>query len=337
MNEKKSFSKSTNLPLLKTLKSETPLNQEDIDFIEKQRNEITDILKGKSDTFLLIIGPCSIHNIEGIKEYAEKLKKLSTAISVKFKIVMRAHLEKPRTISGWKGFIIDPLLNNSYDIDSGIRQSRELLLYLTKKRIPLATEFLDPMICPFIEEFISLGAIGARTVESPLQRQMASSLDIPMIFKNSTNGSVDIAINGILAAREPQHSLTIDEDNRLTIQHTKGNKNSFLALRGSWNNSNYNEETIQYSVKKLSLKKLCNNILVDCAHGNCSKSTKTQALILKDILSNHSPHIKGLMVESYLEEGSSGESTPSPSKSITDPCLGWDTTEKIILEAYLQN
>ncbi|MFP4001878.1 MAG: 3-deoxy-7-phosphoheptulonate synthase [Thermoplasmata archaeon] len=327
------------------LKGKLPISEGMRKTVENGRNEIKDILEKKSGKKVIITGPCSIHDIDEAKEYADRIKELSEKVNDKFLLVMRVYLEKPRTTIGWKGMINDPYLNDSYDINAGLHEGRRLLAYAAEIGVPTGTEFLGSVTPQYIDDLISWAAIGARTTESQPHREMASGLSVPVGFKNDTKGNVKIAINGIKAARHPHSFRGINQNGEICIVDTKGNDHCHVVLRGGKNGSgyapNYDSVSIERTLDLLQKEELPENIMVDCSHGNSGKDHKKQPQVFRHVvqqIKDGNESIIGLMLESNLKEGNQSlPEDPSELKrgvSITDACIGWDTTENLIMDAY---
>lgn len=314
-----------------------PTNELQKEFIKKSRDQINNILNDNDPRILLIVGPCSIHNPKSALEYAKKLQSLAIDVADTFLIVMRVYLEKPRTKSGWKGLVYDPHMDGSYDIENGLYQSRKLLIDLTDLKIPAATEFLDPSVQHYFNDLISWGCIGARTAESQTHRQLASSLNLPISFKNGTNGNVDIAVNGIISASLPHTFLGTNEQGLISVIKTKGNPSCHVTLRGSYKKPNYDPESICKALSDLEKAKLPKRLLVDCSHGNSDRNPQKQCVVFQSIIHQiieGNKNIKGMILESELHSGN--QSIPADlSKlqygvSVTDPCIDFQTTETLI-------
>ena len=324
------------------LKKEYKVSEKILKFVEKTRKEIVDILDNKIRKKIIIVGPCSIHNIEQAKEYGLKLKEISDKVSDKILIIMRVYFEKPRTTVGWKGLINDPDLNNTFNINKGLRMARELLLFLNDNEIPCGYEILDTFTPQYIGELISWGAIGARTTESQVHRQLVSGLSMPVGFKNNSSGDYDIAAQAIISANHPHCFYGINEEGQASIVRTNGNKNCHVILRGSKYGTNYriNEVNAVKDVLLLSDVKL--NIMVDCSHGNSGKDYTKQPKVfhyLINELNKNYNFIIGMMLESNLKEGKQklifGEKDKLEwGKSITDSCIDIETTDELILCLY---
>lgn len=325
------------LPAPAEIKQQLPISTEQLQFINRARQQIANILDGNDNRLLLIVGPCSIHDSEAALDFARKLQKLAAEVSDTFYIVMRTYFEKPRTTLGWKGMVYDPGLNGSNDIAAGLRHSRHLLLNLADMQLPAATEFLDPAVPRYIGDLISWACIGARTAESQIHRQFASGLPMPVAFKNNTSGNIDIAVKGVLAASSPHSFFGIDDSGRLSIVHTTGNPYAHIALRGGEHRPNFNEESVGYAAQQLAKHRLRQRIIIDCSHDNSSRCHENQkdvfsAVIRQSLAGNGA--IRGLALESHLNGGSQ-EMTIDPSRlryavSLTDPCLDWASTEALI-------
>lgn len=319
------------------LKTRCPLRTEQKMFIEKSRQEIIQILDGHDSRQLLIVGPCSIHDLEAVKEYAMKLKRLSAEVSDHFLIVMRAYFEKPRTVLGWKGFLYDPLLDNSNDIEKGLLLTRQFLLELVELEIPAAAEFLEPASSSYFDDLIAWGCIGARTCSSQTHRQMASGLPMPIAFKNTTEGNVDAAIHGIISCAQNHGYMGINPEGKISILQTKGNRQGHLVLRGSDSATNYDADSIAEALKILKKYHLPLRLLIDCSHGNSNRSYEQQTLVFQSVIEQilqGNEAIRGVLLESHLNPGNqpmSGQATQLKyAVSLTDPCLDWTTTEELI-------
>jgi len=308
-------------------------SQEDSEFITSSRQTIEDILQGKDKRLLVIVGPCSMHDYHSAIEYANMLKYEITN-SPNLYIVMRVYFEKPRSRVGWKGFIYDPDLNDSFDINKGLELARKLLLEITKIQIPIGCEFLDTITPQYLSDLVSWGAIGARTSESQIHRQLASGLSMPIGFKNLTSGDYDKAIDGIMSAMYPHNFLGISDQGKATHIITKGNKNSHLILRGG-DQPNYDEEDIIKITKALEKEKINSGIIIDCSHGNSQKEYNRQLAVA--IYVNRLRHlnkypIRGIMLESNIEKGNQKISeNMKKGVSITDACIDFDTTRVLLM------
>ena len=309
-------------------------------FVAESRDAIKEIIFGKDRRLLVVIGPCSIHDLKAGREYAKKLAKLAKEVDDRMLIVMRVYFEKPRTTVGWKGLIMDPKLDGTSDIPEGLRIARRFLLDIIELGLPTATELLDPITPQYIADLISWSAIGARTTESQTHRQMASGLSMPLGFKNGTDGGLTVAINAIKAASQPQTFLGIDNEGRANALSTKGNPHCHVVLRGGSNGPNYNAEDVAHVRKQLEAAQLTPAIMTDCSHANSCKDPSRQPEVFEEIVRQSliDPRVIGAMVESNL--GFGNQSFPQPiddlkyGVSITDACIDWETTEKMIRKGY---
>jgi len=326
------------LPTPRKLKREYPLADEQERFLAASRQTIQDILSGKDRRLAVIAGPCSIHDIASALEYAKRLKELSEQVKDHCFLVMRAFAEKPRTVTGWKGLLYDPFLDGSNDIATGLYWTRELLRELAYLEVPVATEFLDPLAAPFFDDLVSWGFIGARTCASQVHRQLASLLPMPVGFKNSVDGNIDLAVQGVIAARTPHSFLHLDDDGMLVIAQSDGNPSAHIALRGGTDAHNYDAASIDLAAGKLRLAGVKNRLLIDCSHGNSQKEYLRQKEVFTAVLDQvHSgrQEIAGMMLESHIEAGNQFFSeNPAELKStlsLTDPCIDWASTEELVL------
>ena len=300
--------------------------------IKQTRSRIHDILHGKDDRLLVIIGPCSIHDPAAALDYARRLKPLREKYADTLEIVMRVYFEKPRTTVGWKGLINDPYLDESYRIDEGLRIARQLLLEINRQDMPAGSEFLDVISPQYIGDLISWGAIGARTTESQVHRELASGLSAPIGFKNGTDGNIKIATDAIQAAARGHHFLSVHKNGQVAIVQTNGNKDCHVILRGG-KTPNYDAASVAAAVKELEAAKLTPRLMVDCSHANSSKQHEKQLEVARDIgqqMAAGSKSVFGVMIESHIEAGAQ-KFTPGKDdvnklaygQSITDACLGW--------------
>lgn len=307
--------------------------------IAKTRKTIHHILHGQDDRLLVIIGPCSIHDPAAALDYARRLKPLRDKYADTLEIVMRVYFEKPRTTVGWKGLINDPYLDESYRIDEGLRIARQLLIEINRAGLPAASEFLDVISPQYIGDLISWGAIGARTTESQVHRELASGLSAPIGFKNGTDGNIKIATDAIQAAARGHHFLSVHKNGQVAIVQTQGNKDCHVILRGG-KAPNYDAESVAAACKELEAAKLPATLMVDFSHANSSKQHKKQVDVARDIadqVSGGSRQVFGVMVESHIHEGAQ-KFTPGKDdvaaleygKSITDACIGWDDSEQVL-------
>jgi 3-deoxy-7-phosphoheptulonate synthase len=307
--------------------------------ITDTRRNIHDIMAGKDDRLLVIIGPCSIHDPGAALDYARRLKEARSRYSGTLEIVMRVYFEKPRTTVGWKGLINDPYLDESFRIDEGLRIARQLLIEINRLGLPAGSEFLDVISPQYIGDLISWGAIGARTTESQVHRELASGLSAPIGFKNGTDGNIRIATDAIQAAARGHHFLSVHKNGQVAIVQTNGNKDCHLILRGG-KVPNYDAPSVNAACKELEASKLPATLMVDCSHANSSKQHEKQIDVARDVASQiakGSHCVFGVMVESHLNSGaqkfSPGKDDPAAleyGKSITDACLGWGDSLQVL-------
>jgi len=325
----------------KVLKTELAITPASHKTVIEGRETIKNILAGRDQRVLVVVGPCSIHDRKSALEYANRLKNLSDKVADRLLLVMRVYFEKPRTTIGWKGLINDPYLNDSFDIATGLRLAREILLEIGELELPAATELLEPITPQYIADLLTLASIGARTTESPTHRQMASGLSMPVGYKNGTDGSLQVAIEAMLAARTPHAFLGIDGDGHTCIVNTKGNPWGYLILRGGRSGPNYSPEHMKVTTEKLDAAGLSPRFSVDCSHANSDKDYRKQSLVWRDVIAQRAAgndRIIGLMLESNLLPGNQKLPTDLSllhyGVSITDGCIGWDETESLILDAH---
>ena len=306
--------------------------------IIKARNQIKNILNKSDNKFMIVVGPCSIHDVDAAKEYATRLKNLSSSLSGNCLVIMRVYFEKPRTVIGWKGLINDPDLDGSFKINKGIRIARKLLIDLAEMEIPCGHEFLDLVSPQYVSDLISWGAIGARTTESQSHRELASGLSCPVGFKNGTDGSLQIAIDAMNAARHSHSFLSVTKEGKSAIFNTAGNDDCHIIHRGGNNKSNYGSDDVKNSVRILEQNGMKPNIMIDASHANSNKDFKMQSKVVDDVknqLLSGEKNIIGIMLESNLVEGNQKINSRDKlryGQSITDSCIGWEETENIILD-----
>jgi 3-deoxy-7-phosphoheptulonate synthase len=316
------------------LKKELPLTDESFNTIVNGREAIRSVLERRDPRLLVITGPCSIHDPAAALDYARRLAALNEPVKDRLLMVMRVYFEKPRTTVGWKGFINDPHLDDSCDMDCGLRAARRLMLDITALGLPVATEFLDPIIPQYTADLVSWAAIGARTIESQTHREMTSGLSMPVGLKNGTNGNVQSAVDALLACRTPHSFLGIDQDGRSSIVKTRGNPDTHLVLRGGGGKTNYHAGEVAAAAEKLRAAGLPEIIMVDCSHANSGKIPARQADVWKELLEQRTQPdcpVIGAMLESFIEEGTQPISADLKyGQSITDPCIDWATTEKLL-------
>ncbi len=331
---------NTALPAPQDLVREIPRTERHAEYVAGARGEIERILTGQDSRFLVIVGPCSIHDLDAGREYADRLAALAEDVKDRLLIVMRVYFEKPRTTVGWKGLIMDPHLDGTNDIPEGLRLARTFLRDVLDRGLPTATEMLDPITPQYIADLTCWSAIGARTVESQTHRQMASGLSMPVGFKNCTSGAVLPAINGIKAATQPQTFLGISEDGRASVVNTTGNTASHLILRGGDDGSNHDAESVEAALAALKKNGLPEVLMIDASHANCGKDCRRMPDTFRQIVRQRVTGTRGIigaMLESNLVAGaqSLGKSrkTLVHGQSITDQCMDWETTQEVIWEA----
>ncbi|MCE0812977.1 MULTISPECIES: 3-deoxy-7-phosphoheptulonate synthase AroH [Buttiauxella] len=311
------------------------VSQEVAQNVTASRRRIEKILNGEDNRLLVIVGPCSIHDLDAAMDYARRLQTAREKHQHRLEIVMRTYFEKPRTVVGWKGLISDPDLNGSYRVNHGIEQARRLLLQVNELGVPTATEFLDMVIGQYIADLISWGAIGARTTESQIHREMASALSCPVGFKNGTDGNTRIAVDAIRAARASHMFLSPDKHGQMTIYQTSGNPYGHIIMRGG-KQPNYHAADIAAACDSLHEFDLPEQLVIDFSHGNCQKQHRRQLEVCEDVcnqIRNGSRAIAGVMAESFIREGTQKIVAGQPlvyGQSITDPCLNWEDTETLL-------
>jgi 3-deoxy-7-phosphoheptulonate synthase len=322
------------------VKSRLPLTELAEQTVAKHRQELEQILDFQDRRKFIVVGPCSIHDPEAAIAYSEKLKDLAEKVKDNLLLIMRVYFEKPRTTVGWKGFINDPDMDDSFHVENGLLIARSLLLKITELGLPTGTEALDPIIPQYISELITWSAIGARTTESQTHREMASGLSMPVGFKNGTDGNIQVALNALQSARNPHNFLGINQNGQVSVFQTKGNAYGHVILRGG-NQPNFDPENVKLVEEKLKQADLSPRIVIDCSHGNTNKDYKLQPAVLESVIQqivDGNTSIVGMMLESNLYEGNQ----PIADKreklkygvSVTDKCIGWEETEKIILAAH---
>lgn len=324
----------------KYLKAEEVISDAAMTTVAEAREIIKRILTGDDSRMMVVVGPCSIHDPVGAMEYAHKLRDLASKVADRLFVIMRVYFEKPRTTVGWKGLINDPLLNDTFDIATGLRMARRLLLEVASMGLPAATELLEPITPQYIADLISMTAIGARTTESPTHRQMASGLSMPVGYKNGTDGSLQVAIDAMQASLHPHSFLGIDNDGRTCIVNTTGNPWGFLILRGGRSGPNHDPASLREASERLVQAKLRPSLMVDCSHANSNKDFRRQSIAWNDCIQQRidgNRNLTGLMLESNLLPGNQSLANPRQltyGVSITDGCIGWDETEQLILAAH---
>lgn len=323
------------------LKADITMTQTAADTVAGGRQAVLDILQRKDPRLLVVAGPCSIHDADAAFDYAERLKALSEELKDRIFIIMRTYFEKPRTTVGWKGLISDPFLDGSHDVSAGLRKAREILLRIAEIGLPTGTELLDPIVPQYIADLISWASIGARTSESQKHREMASGLSMPIGFKNSTDGNLQVAVDAMLSARQPHHFLGIDEDGHTGVVATRGNHAVHIILRGGRGRPNYDPVSVFETEECMRRAGMTPLIMVDCSHANCGKRHMLQCHVLRDVIAQRlegTQSIIGVMLESNIKAGNQ-KLLDDPAKleyglSITDPCLDWDSTAALLRETY---
>lgn len=321
------------------LKAELPLEGKALECVQQARETIFSILDRKDPRLFVVVGPCSIHDTKAALEYAQRLKKLADRVADTLYIVMRVYFEKPRTSIGWKGLINDPHLDDSFKIEEGLRIGRKLLLDIVNLGLPTSTEALDPISPQYLQDLIAWSAIGARTTESQTHREMSSGLSSAVGFKNGTDGGLMVAINAMQSVNNPHRFLGINHAGQVSVVTTRGNPYAHVVLRGGANGPNYDSVHVAQAEKALADGGVSTNIMIDCSHANSNKDPEVQPLVLKDVthqILEGNKSIIGVMLESHLHAGN--QSIPANlddlkyGVSVTDACMGWETTEEAILE-----
>ncbi|MFM8420299.1 MAG: 3-deoxy-7-phosphoheptulonate synthase [Verrucomicrobiota bacterium] len=327
-------------PLLspRELKEALPQRETAASTVVRGRETVQRILRREDPRLLVVVGPCSIHDPNAAMEYARRLARLAPEVADQFFLVMRVYFEKPRTTIGWKGLINDPCLDGTYDVDTGLRIARRLLLAVNEIGMPAATEFLDPIVPQYIADLVSWAAIGARTTESQTHREMASGLSMPVGFKNGTDGSLQTAMDAMVSAKHSHHFLGMDEHGAISVVQTTGNEDAHVVLRGGRNRTNYDAASIAEAAGQLRKANLPPVVMVDCSHANSLKQHARQEDVWWSIVDQRlagDDAIMGVMLESHLHEGSQPLKNPKALQygvSITDACLHWEATERMLRE-----
>lgn len=329
------------MPSPAEIKTRVPLTGRAAETVLTGRRALMDILDREDPRLFVIVGPCSIHDPVAGVDYARRLRELADKVKDTLHVVMRVYFEKPRTSTGWKGFINDPRMDDSFRIEEGMERGRRFLLDVAELGLPAATEALDPIAPQYYGDLISWTAIGARTAESQTHREMASGLSTPVGFKNSTDGSLEAGVNGILSASRPHSFLGLNEKGESAIIRTRGNRYGHLVLRGGGGRPNYDTVSVSLAEQVLAKAKLPGNIVVDCSHSNSWKKPELQPLVMRDVvhqIREGNRSVVGVMVESFIEAGTQ----PIPADlsrlrygcSVTDACVSWETTEELLLSAH---
>jgi 3-deoxy-7-phosphoheptulonate synthase len=323
------------------IKKRFSLSHKGQSFLKEAREQSRHIVSGKDSRKAFIIGPCSIHDKTSALEYAKRFKKLASEVEETSLLIMRVYFEKSRTSTGWKGLLYDPHLDGTHDMQTGLLWTRELLLMLSELEVPMAAECVDPLAAGYFDDLITWGFIGARTSASQPHRQYASSLQIPVGFKNSTDGNLDDAIHGIAASCISHTFLFIDQEGKLSMKRSEGNPYAHIVLRGANEFTNYDVLSVSHVIDKLEKSQLTSRIMIDCSHGNCQKQWQKQKdvfLYVLDQIEQGNQNICGLMLESHLKSGfqplCEDRSFLAHDVSITDPCIDWETTEELIYSAH---
>lgn len=321
------------------LKAELPVSPEVEQQVAKARSDVARILNGEDSRLLVVVGPCSIHDVDGAMDYARRLAGLARELEDDLLIVMRAYFEKPRTTVGWKGLINDPHLDDTFEIAEGLRIARKLLLDIAELGLPLSTEALDPITPQYLQDLISWSAIGARTTESQTHREMASGLSSAVGFKNGTDGGLAVALNALQSVASAHRFLGINPEGQVAVMQTSGNANAHIVLRGGSDGPNYDEVSINRCEAELEKAGLKQNIMVDCSHANSSKDHNRQPLVAREIarqIRDGNRSIMGLMIESNIGAGNqplkADRSAMAYGVSVTDACIDWETTESLLRE-----
>ncbi|MGR9090446.1 MAG: 3-deoxy-7-phosphoheptulonate synthase [Gammaproteobacteria bacterium] len=330
------------LPSPRHVRADIPAGAAASAAVARGRGDIVEILEQRNPRLLVVVGPCSIHDLDAGLVYAERLAELQEKVASTFRLAMRVYFEKPRTTVGWKGFINDPHLDDSFDIEHGIREARRFLIRIGELGLPAATEALDPIIPQYLGDLLSWYAIGARTTESQTHREMASGLSAPCGFKNATDGNVANAVNAIKSANQPHHFLGITGDGTSAVIRTRGNRHAHLILRGG-TTPNYSPEHVADAVGQLEAAGLSPAVMVDCSHGNSNKDPDVQPVVARACMEQRRQGQRaliGMMIESHLHHGNQTlGSDPGALRygvSITDACIDWDTTASLLRELHAE-
>ncbi|HSM93937.1 MAG TPA: 3-deoxy-7-phosphoheptulonate synthase [Anaeromyxobacteraceae bacterium] len=329
------------MPTPDEIKTKLPLTEKVAETVVTGRRTVEAILDGRDNRLFVVVGPCSIHDPVAGLDYARRLRKLQDELSSTLFMVMRVYFEKPRTSVGWKGFINDPYMDDSFRVDEGMERARRFLLDVNELGLPAATEALDPIAPQYLGDLIAWTAIGARTSESQTHREMSSGLSTPVGFKNGTDGDIETAVNAILSASHPHAFLGVNGQGRSAVVRTRGNAYGHLVLRGGGGRPNFDTVSISLAEQALAKAKLAKNVVVDCSHANSWKKPEMQPLVMRDVvhqIREGNKSVVGFMVESFIEAGSQ----PIPEDlsklkygcSVTDGCVSWETTEEMLRAAH---
>ena len=324
------------LPSPHEVLTEFPLRARRAERVARDREEIADIVAGRDDRLLVVVGPCSVHDPAAALDYGRRLAELSGELSERLKIVMRVYFEKPRTTIGWKGLINDPGMDGTFDVARGLRTARQLLLDVIDLGLPVGCEFLEPTSPQYIADAVAWGAIGARTTESQVHRQLASGLSMPVGFKNGTDGSIQVAVDGVKAAAAQHVFFGMDDWGRGAVVQTEGNEDCHVILRGGTDGPNYDAESVTTAAAKLTAAGLPGRVVIDCSHANSGKDHVRQATVAEEVaqMVRDGLPISGVMLESFLVEGAQApEARPlTYGQSVTDKCMAWGATEGVLRE-----
>jgi len=327
----------------RVLKEEFPASAASLETVVEGRRVIESVIAGRDHRLVAVVGPCSIHDPDAAIDYATRLKRLHDELRDRIYIVMRVYFEKPRTRLGWRGLILDPHLDGSYDIQAGLRAARRLLCEITDMGLPAGSEMLDPIVPQFTSDLVSWASIGARTTESQTHREMASGLSMPVGFKNGTDGSIEVAVNALSSSRHPHSFIGIDPEGRTCVLNTAGNETGHVILRGGRTGPNYHDESVEDACRMLMEAGYAPAVMVDCSHANAQKDPVRQEKVLRSVVRQRregQSSIMGFMMESNL--GCGRQEIPENldeleyGVSVTDPCLGWDATENALRWAHSQ-
>jgi 3-deoxy-7-phosphoheptulonate synthase len=314
------------------LMEELPLGERSSRTVAEGRQQVQAVLRGEDDRLIVVVGPCSIHDPKAALEYARRLREAAGPLARDLLIVMRAYFEKPRTTVGWKGLINDPHIDESFAVNEGLRIGRRLLLELAEAGLPVGCEFLDPISPQFIADLVSWGAIGARTTESQVHRELASGLSMPVGFKNATDGNTQVAVDAMRAAANPHHFLSVTKQGVAAIVATRGNPDTHVILRGGARGANHDEKSVAAVCEQLDKAQLPRRVMIDCSHGNSNKDHRRQGAAAEDVakqVASGSRALLGVMLESFLEDGRQDwnpRGAMTFGRSITDACMGWEAT-----------
>ncbi|HUX52211.1 MAG TPA: 3-deoxy-7-phosphoheptulonate synthase [Spirochaetia bacterium] len=325
----------------KLLKVEFPMTDASRQTIIESRKTIADIISGKDERMLAVVGPCSIHDPAAGIEYAHRLNELRKRVDDTLYVVMRVYFEKPRTRLGWRGLILDPRMDGSRDIREGLGVARKILLEITGMGMPTGSEMLDPIVPQYIDDLVSWASIGARTTESQTHRELASGLSMPVGFKNGTDGSIETAVNALASSMESHSFIGIDQDGRTCVLNTTGNRNGHIILRGGNDGPNYHDENVEDAIAMLRQADLSESIMIDCSHANSRRDHRRQEKVLRSVIRQRvegNRSLIGFMVESNIHEGRQGIPQNLAELmygvSVTDACISWEKTEELLLDAH---